>query len=120
MPGGPVGANFNCLLRIEVGNGRVEAMGVPPGAAISEPAHVPSAEAGHDGWLLTLVDIPDDPDPSRQVPGEYKSELWIVDAGDVAAGPVATIRTGIALRSQVHGAWVSRAKLESSVLKGAD
>ena len=118
MLGGPVGANFNCLLRIEVGNGRVEAMGVPPGAAISEPAHVPSGEPGHDGWLLSVVDIPDDPDPSRQVPGEYKSELWIIDAGNPAAGPVAKIKTGLALRSQVHGTWVAREKLDRSILKG--
>jgi carotenoid cleavage dioxygenase len=117
MLGGPVGANFNCLLRIEPGNGRVEALGVPPGAAISEPAHIPSSQTGHDGWLLTVVDIPNHPDPAQQMPGHYRSELWIVDAGDVAAGPVAKVKTGIPLRSQVHGAWVSRAKLDGSVLR---
>nr|WP_166179526.1 carotenoid oxygenase family protein [Altererythrobacter segetis] len=118
MPGGPVGANFNALLRIEVGNGRVELMGVPPGAAISEPAHVPSSEPGHEGWLLTVVDIPNNPNPAQQVPGDYSSELWIVNAGEIARGPVARIKTGLALRSQVHGTWVSRAKLEASKLKG--
>ncbi len=117
MPGGPVGANFNCLLRIEVGNGRVELMGVPPGAAISEPAHVPSSQNGHDGWLLTVVDIPNHPDPSQQIPGDYRSELWIVDAGNVAAGPVAKVKAGIGLRSQVHGAWVSRARMDASAHK---
>ena len=118
MPGGPVGANFNALLRIEVGNGRVELMGVPPGAAISEPAHVPSSEPGHDGWLLSVVDIPNHPDPAQQVPGDYSSELWIIDAGNVAKGPVAKVKTGLALRSQVHGTWVSRERLEASKLKG--
>jgi carotenoid cleavage dioxygenase-like enzyme len=118
MPGGPVGANFNALLQIEVGNGRIEAMGVPPGAAISEPVHVPSAEPGHDGWLLTVVDVPANPDPSAQIPGDYASELWIVNAGEVAKGPVAKVKTGIALRSQVHGTWVAREKLENSALKG--
>ena len=118
MPGGPVGANFNCLLRIEPGNGRVEAMGVPPGAATSEPVHVPSNEVGHDGWLLLVVDLPNHPDPSQQIPGEYKSELWIVNAGEVAKGPVAKVKTGLSLRSQVHGTWVGREKMENSVLKG--
>ena len=118
MPGGPVGANFNALLRVEVGNGRVELMGVPPGAAISEPAHVPSSEPGHEGWLLSVVDIPNHPDPSQQRPGDYSSELWIINAGNVAAGPVAKVRTGLALRSQVHGAWVSRERLDHSVRKG--
>ena len=118
MPGGPVGVNFNALLRIEVGNGRVELMGVPPGAAISEPAHVPSNEPGHEGWLLSVVDVPNNPDPARQIPGDYSSELWIVNAGEVAKGPVAKVRTGLPLRSQVHGTWVSRAKLDASKLKG--
>ncbi len=118
MPGGPVGANFNALIRLEVGNGRVESMGVPPGAAISEPAHVPSNEPGHEGWLLMVVDMPNHPDPASQVPGDYSSELWIVNAGEVAKGPVAKVRTGLGLRSQVHGTWVSREKLDASKLTG--
>ena len=118
MPGGPVGVNFNALLRIEVGNGKIDLMGVPPGAAISEPAHVPSNEAGHEGWLLMVVDVPINPDPAQQVPGDYASELWIVNAGEIANGPVARVKTGLALRSQVHGTWVSRAKLDASKLKG--
>jgi carotenoid cleavage dioxygenase-like enzyme len=117
MPGGPVGVNFNALLRIEVGNGRIDLMGVPPGAAISEPAHVPSSEPGHDGWLLSVVDMPNHPDPSQQRPGDYSSELWVIEAGDVGNGPVARIKTGLTLRSQVHGTWVSRDKLENSKLR---
>jgi carotenoid cleavage dioxygenase-like enzyme len=117
MPGGPVGVNFNALLRVEVGNGRIDLMGVPPGAAISEPAHVPSSEPGHDGWLLSVVDRPNHPDPSQQRPGDYSSELWVIEAGDVGKGPVARIKTGLALRSQVHGTWVSRDKLENSKLR---
>ena len=112
MLGGPVGANFNCLLRIEVGNGRVTMMEVPPGGAISEPAHVPSSEPGHGGWLLTVVDTPNSPDPA-----DYSSELWVVEADNVEKGPVAKVKTGMALRSQVHGTWVSRAKLEASKIK---
>jgi len=118
MPGGPVGVNFNALLRIEVGNGRLELMGVPPGAAISEPAHVPASEPGHEGWLLMVVDVPNNPDPAQQVPGDYASELWIVNAGEVAKGPVAKVKTGLALRSQVHGTWVAAEKLAASKLKG--
>jgi carotenoid cleavage dioxygenase len=118
MPGGPVGVNFNALIRIDVGNGGLELMGVPPGAAISEPAHVPSSQAGHDGWLLSVVDIPNHPDPSQQVPGEYRSELWVIEADNPAKGPIAKVKTGLPLRSQVHGAWVSRDKLDNSILKG--
>ena len=118
MPGGPVGANFNSLMRIEPGNGHVELLGVPPGAAISEPVHVPAARDGHEGWLLSVVDIPANPDPAAQIPGDYLSELWVIDAGNVQAGPVARVKTGIALRSQVHGTWVSREEMANSVRKG--
>jgi carotenoid cleavage dioxygenase len=65
-----------------------------------------------------VVDVPNNPNPAQQVPGDYSSELWIVDAGDVARGPVARVKTGLALRSQVHGTWVGREKLAASKLKG--
>jgi carotenoid cleavage dioxygenase len=110
--GGPVGANFNLLLRIEPGNGRLTALGLPPGAGISEPAHVPSKDPHHGGWLLTVVDLPNGP-----APHDYLSELWIVEADAIERGPIAKVKTGLALRSQVHGAWVSREKLDASKLK---
>ena len=116
MLGGPVGANFNCLLRIEPETGRVAMMEVPPGAAISEPAHVPSPEEGHGGWLLTVIDIPNGP-PGQCDPADYSTELWIVEADAIDKGPLARIRTGRALRSQVHGTWVGREKLEKSRLR---
>lgn len=113
MLGGPVGANFNALLRIEPGNGRLTAMGVPPGSGISEPAHVPSSEAGHGGWLMSVVDIPNGP-PGQVAPHDYSSELWIMLADEIEKGPIAKVKTGMALRSQVHGTWVSREKLDTA------
>lgn len=115
MPGGPVGINFNALMRIEPGNGRLTVMGVPPGAAISEPVHVTSSEPGHGGWLLSVVDIPNGP-PGAVAPHDYSSELWIIEADEVEKGPVAKVKTRLPLRSQVHGSWVSRAKLNASKL----
>ena len=64
-----------------------------------------------------VVDLPNNPNPAQQVPGDYSSELWVVNAGEIASGPVAKVKTGLALRSQVHGTWVSRAKLEASKLQ---
>jgi carotenoid cleavage dioxygenase-like enzyme len=112
MLGGPVGANFNCLLRIEPGNGRITMMEVPPGAAISEPAHVPAKDPAHGGWLLMMIDVPNSPNPA-----DYSSELWVVEADAVENGPVARVKTGMALRSQVHGTWVSREKMNASKVK---
>ena len=87
--------------------------GRSPGAAISEPAHVPSSDPSHGGWLLSVVDIPNG-SPGAGPPHDYSSELWIVVADEIEKGPIAKVRTGLALRSQVHGAWVGRAKLDAS------
>ena len=116
MLGGPVGANFNCMLRLEPESGRISMMEVPPGAAISEPAHVVSQEEGHGGWLLCMIDIPNGP-PGASDPSDYSSELWVVEADAIEKGPVAKVKTGKALRSQVHGTWVGREKLEASARK---
>jgi carotenoid cleavage dioxygenase len=112
MLGGPVGANFNCLLRIEPETGRLAMMETPPGAAISEPAHVPDPAPDHGGWLLSVVDVPNGPPGSD--PAEYLSELWVIEADAVEKGPVAKVKLGRPLRSQVHGTWVSREKLAAS------
>ena len=37
---------------------------------------------------------------------------WLVEKG-----PIAKVKTGLALRSQVHGAWVSRERLDASKLR---
>lgn len=112
LPGGPVGANFNALLRIEPGTDNVSMMGLPPHSGISEPAHIPSKTSGHGGWLLSVVDIAQSADPS-----DYLSELWVIEADNIAKGPVAKVKTGMPLRSQVHGNFVSRNRLNASKVK---
>jgi len=107
LPGGPVGMNFNCLFRIEPGNGRMEVMPLEPGMGLNEPVHVPSARPDHDGWLLAVVDRA----TGDIMAGEYESEVWIIDAGDIAKGPVARVQVPLKLRSQVHGWWVSADEL---------
>lgn len=113
MLGGPVGANFNCMLRIDLESGRLDMLALPEGAGISEPAHVAAEDPEHGGWLLNVVDIPG-PTPD---PADYLSELWITEADNLGKGPIAKIKTGMALRSQVHGTWVSRDTLEASAEK---
>lgn len=104
LPGGPVGAAFNALIRIEPGNGRIDMLGLPPEMAISEPVHIPSAREGHDGWLLAVID-------RRTGEDAFESELWVIDAGDIAAGAVARVPVPVKMRAQVHGAWVSADQL---------
>lgn len=108
LPGGPVGTTFNALLRIEPGNGRIDMMGLPPAHAVNEPVHIPAADPDREGWLMMVVD--------RQAgEDDFRSQLWIVDAGDVAAGPVAKVSLPVRMRPQVHGWWVPMRELENAV-----
>lgn len=107
LPGGPVGVAFNALIRIEPGNGRIEMMGLEPGMAINEPVHVESTMPDHEGWLLMVVD-------RRVDENRFESELWVVDAANLNAGPVARVPMPLPMRAQVHGTWVPAAKLEQA------
>ncbi|HEX7759321.1 MAG TPA: carotenoid oxygenase family protein [Caulobacteraceae bacterium] len=105
LMGGPVGSCFNMLLRIEPDSGRIDALGLPPDHAISEAVHVPTVAAGHEGWLIAIVD--------RMIgDNAYEHAAWILDAGKPADGPVAKVQIPVRLRPQVHGWWVSSAALE--------
>ncbi|MFA5966475.1 MAG: carotenoid oxygenase family protein [Sphingomonas sp.] len=112
LPGGPVGAAFNALVRLEPESGRVTTMTLEPDMAISEPVHIPSAREGHDGWLLAVVD-------RRAGDSVFESELWVIDAGDVASGAVARVPVPVRLRPQVHGAWVSERQLAERAIQPA-
>ena len=105
---GVVGAGFNALLRIEVGNGRIDALNLSPTQSVSEPIHIPAGDPAHEGWLAFIVD--DHADMS--------SSLWIIEAEHAAAGPIATVRLPTRLRPQIHGWWVPTAELEAAVATG--
>jgi carotenoid cleavage dioxygenase len=108
--GGPVGANFNMLLRMEAMDGpepRVaDALALPPLTGFNEPVHVPAAEPEHKGWLVLIVD--------QQIgDNQFSHEAWVLDGGNLAAGPVAKVKIPQRLRPQVHGWWVPQAQLDA-------
>lgn len=105
--GGPVGAMFNMLLRLDMHGGPPQALALDPDQCVNEPVHVPSPTPGHDGWLVAIVDTQHGPD-------EFTHEAWIVDARNVGAGPVARIDIPHRLRPQVHGWWVPAAQLAAA------
>jgi len=107
VAGGPVGAMFNTLLRVDLTGKPPQALALPPGQCLSEPVHVPSAQPSHEGWLLTIVD-------QQTGAADFRHALWILDAGNVAAGPVARVPIPHRLRPQVHGWWVSAAELDAA------
>jgi carotenoid cleavage dioxygenase-like enzyme len=104
VAGGPVGAMFNMLLRVDFAGKPPQALGLPPGSCFNEPVHVPCARTGNEGWLLAVVD-------SQTGPSDFKHALWIMDAGNVAAGPIAKAAIPHRLRPQVHGWWVGAGEL---------
>jgi carotenoid cleavage dioxygenase-like enzyme len=106
--GGPVGAMFNMLLRLDLAGKPPQAFALPPGYCINEPVLVPASRAEQEGWLLAVVD-------GQVGPTDYNHAVWIFDAGNVSAGPVAKIAIPHRLRPQVHGWWVSAAELAAAV-----
>ena len=107
VAGGPVGAMFNTLLRLDFTGGPARVLALPPGHCFSEPVHVPSASPSHEGWLLTMVD-------QQTGAADFTHALWIIDAANPGAGPVAKIAIPHRLRPQVHGWWVSAAELAAA------
>jgi carotenoid cleavage dioxygenase-like enzyme len=105
--GGPVGAMFNMLMRVDLTGGPPAALALPPAHCFNEPVHVPSSNAEHDGWLIAIVDQQTDAN-------SFEHAAWIIDAGDVSAGPVAKIMIPARLRPQVHGWWVNAAQLAAA------
>ena len=107
VAGGPVGVMFNTLLRVDLTGRPPQALALPPAHCFSEPAHVPASQPGHEGWLLTIVD-------QQTGDADFRHALWILDAGNVAAGPVARVSIAHRLRPQVHGWWVREAELAAA------
>jgi carotenoid cleavage dioxygenase len=106
--GGPVGAMFNTLLRLDFTGGPPQALALPSDRCFNEPAHVPGSDPDHEGWLITFVD-------QQTGPADFRHAIWILDAGQIDRGPVATISLPHRLRPQVHGWWVSAAQLGAAV-----
>jgi len=106
---GPAGMAFNCMLRVEIPNGKLQAYSFANGLGINEPVHVPATDPDHGGWLVAVVD--------REVAEDiYQQEVWIFAADAIASGPVAKAFLPVASRVQVHSCWVSAAQLEQAVV----
>ena len=105
--GGPVGAMFNTLLRLDFTGGPPQALVLAPNECFNEPVHVPGPDPMHGGWLITVV--------NRQLgPEAFENFVWVLEADNIPAGPVATIPVPRRLRPQVHGWWVSAEALASA------
>ncbi|MXP24968.1 dioxygenase [Altererythrobacter indicus] len=91
--------------RLDMETGKLDVWSPGPGDTVQECQFVPrrpDALEG-DGWLLVPV--------SRV--SEGRSDLVVLDALDIEAGPVATVKLPVRVRSTFHGTWVSAETLAS-------
>ena len=99
---GPVGAGFNTIIRLNVKTGEVKRLSLGPTVTVQEHIHIPSKQAGHEGWLAFVCDLHD----------QQMSEAVVVEAEHIDNGPVCRIKLPMRLRTQVHGTWVPAEALQ--------
>ncbi|MEV7978548.1 carotenoid oxygenase family protein [Streptomyces sp. NPDC086519] len=101
---GPMGPPLNAIIHRDDSTGQQTHWSAGEHAAPEEPVFVPkSADADEgEGYLLTLVGRRD----------EMRHDMVILDALDIAAGPIATVKIPFRLRYGFHGTWVPAAELE--------
>jgi len=90
---------------IDLATGAYEKWSPGPGDGVQECQFVPRTpdSAEGDGWLLVPV--------ARVSQG--RSDLVVLDAQNLSAGPVCTIKLPVRVRSTFHGCWVPAATLAS-------
>ena len=95
---GPKGPPFTCLCRADTLTGELDYFYAGPNSAPEEPLFVPkSADAPDgDGWLIAVV--------GRRA--ENRTDVVVLDAMNLAAGPVATIKLPARIHEGFHGTWM--------------
>ena len=97
-PVDPDTVRFGGLYRLDVTNGDTQHWDAGSGRAANEGLFVPNPDGTEedDGWILTYVhDAATD-----------RSELAVLDAADLASGPVATVALPARVPHGFHAAWV--------------
>jgi carotenoid cleavage dioxygenase len=82
---------------VDVETGRRRTYQLPPGDIASEPVFVARGPGEGDGWITTVV----------WRAAENRSDLLILDALDVEAGPIATLEVPRRVPFGFHGQWLA-------------
>jgi carotenoid cleavage dioxygenase-like enzyme len=92
------GESFGGIAHMDMQSGARKTFMLPAGDATSEPVFVPRAENAPegDGYLLSVV----------WRAAENRSDLVVLDATDIAKGPVATVQLPVRVPFGFHGNWV--------------
>jgi carotenoid cleavage dioxygenase len=90
-------ANFNAIVHVDLESGRRRMHGLPGGSFVGEPIFVPRSESAPEGegFLLALVYRAE----------EHRSDLLVLDAENVEAAPVATVKLPHRIPFGFHGNW---------------
>lgn len=97
LPGSP----FDTIVHFDLVKGRRESWTPGDGSFVMEPVVAPRAAsaAEGDGYLLTVV----------YRTAENRSDLVVLDAQDVARGPIATAKLPVRVPFGFHGNWMAAA-----------
>jgi carotenoid cleavage dioxygenase-like enzyme len=104
LPRGPKGPPFTCLGHLDEATGKLDLFYAGPDSSPEEPCFVPrhpNAEEG-DGFLLSVV--------GRRA--QNRTDLVILDARNLAAGPVAVVKFPCRVHEGFHGIWVPSVALD--------
>jgi len=96
---GPVmGFFFNTLLTMDMQTGKADSWFAGDTSSTQEPVFAPKSakSAEGEGYVIGVV--------NRRA--EHRSDLVILDAMRMSAGPVATIKLPVRLKYGIHGNWV--------------
>ena len=99
LPMGPKGPPFTCLGHYDETKDKLSFYYAGPDSSPEEPCFVPkggSEGAEGEGWLLTMV--------GRRA--ENRTDLVILDALNIDAGPVAVVKFPCRVHEGFHGIWV--------------
>jgi carotenoid cleavage dioxygenase-like enzyme len=101
-----MGPPFNCLVHLDDETGEREHYYPGPDSAPEEPVFVPKGPdaAEGEGYLISVV--------SRRLLN--RNDIVILDALNLSAGPIATLKVPFRLRYAFHGTWVPGAELDNA------
>ena len=110
LPLGPKGPPFTCLGHFDAATGVLDYYYAGADSSPEEPVFIPRGSEEGDGWLIAMV--------GRRA--ENRTDCVILDARNLSAGPVATIKFPCRIHEGFHGIWIPGPSLrEKRAIRGA-
>lgn len=101
--GSPAGGLFNCLGHYRWDDHSEDVLWAGPRATFQEPTFIPRKGGKEgEGWIIAFINRLD----------VLRNDVEIIDAGNLAGGPVATIHLPFKLRLGLHGNFVDHRDIE--------